>query len=591
MLGRGKRKTTDQFKVQAIAKHGDKYDYSKVDYKNCKIPIEIICSKPGHGSFFQRPAVHLSGSGCKKCMADNQRKPKDVFLKQAIQKHGNKYDYGNVIYQDNKTPVKIKCPKHGYFEQSPSSHLKHGCPKCGHLTTGESKRKSTETFILDAKKVHGNQYAYGKVEYIRSSDPVTITCLEYGHGDFFQTPNHHLTGNGCPTCGKTRKSTRQFIKEAREIHGETYDYSNAVHINKSRPIIVICLNPKHGPFEITPIHHLKGFGCHKCSDELNKETFITGSRSIHGYKYDYSKVVDPSVNSRVPIICPVHGEFLQLVSSHMKGHGCSKCRDQNNSLDQRKSHIEFLEESRAMHGGDVYDYSSASYVNAKTKVIIICTVHGAFQQTPDSHLRGNGCRRCSANKLSQERRKTKQEFISAAQNVHGETYDYTDVDYINAKTNVSIICSKHGDFKQTPDSHLRGSRCPKCVTNCYSKAQIEWLRFNESRDNLSIQSIVNGGEFKIGPYKVDGFHRETNTCYEFHGDYWHGNPKIYDSNAINRKNNTTFGDLYRQTQIKEEFIRRNHNLVVMWESDWNQFKQNAKKIQKWWKSIMCKKIM
>ena len=109
---------------------------------------------------------------------------------------------------------------------------------------------------------------------------------------------------------------------------------------------------------------------------------------------------------------------------------------------------EFIEKSRKVHG-DKYDYSKVNYVNAKTKVCIICPIHGEFWQTPDLHLQGSGCSLCGGKiQLSED------EFIRRANLVHNNKYDYSKVNYINYHTKICIICPIHGEFWQEPANHL-----------------------------------------------------------------------------------------------------------------------------------------
>lgn len=121
-----------------------------------------------------------------------------------------------------------------------------------------------------------------------------------------------------------------------------------------------------------------------------------------------------------------------------------------------------IKRSKKVHG-DKYDYSKVVYINNRKKVIIICPIHGEFQQNIDNHLKGSGCKNCQYDKLNEINSSTDNEFIGKAQSVHGDKYDYSLVKYKNAKTKVKIICKEHGVFEQTPDGHLRNNGCPKCV--------------------------------------------------------------------------------------------------------------------------------
>lgn len=138
--------------------------------------------------------------------------------------------------------------------------------------------------------------------------------------------------------------------------------------------------------------------------KCNATEFINKARQLHGMKYDYTEVEYVNSRTKVKIICPKHGVFEQLPSSHLQGNGCPKCAREW-SDEHRRHHAESSRKSRGMTTeewitrarevhGDKYDYSRTVYVNQRTDVEIICPVHGVFTQKADSHLRGNGCRFC-----------------------------------------------------------------------------------------------------------------------------------------------------------------------------------------------------
>ena len=189
-----------------------------------------------------------------------------------------------------------------------------------------NKKKTKEQFIEEAYKVHGNKYDYSKVEYINSKTKVCIICPI--HGEFLKTPNKHLLGQGCPFCsGKKKKTKEEFIKEARKVHGDKYDYSKVEYINSDTKIIITC--HIHGDFEQVPYSHLQGKGCKYCNGGISdtKESFIEKARLIHGNKYDYSKVEYINSKTKVCIICPIHGEILQTPNEHLQGYGCLYCNE------------------------------------------------------------------------------------------------------------------------------------------------------------------------------------------------------------------------------------------------------------------------
>jgi len=148
--------TTEEFIAKAKAVHGDRYDYSKVDYVGTKTKVSIVCKE--HGEFLQSPQKHLTGQGCIKChrksMAKRYSLGKEKFIEKANSVHNGFYDYSEVNYVNGHTPIKIICPLHGVFNQEPASHLQgHGCPICAAKANAERNRKWTyETCRNEARK-------------------------------------------------------------------------------------------------------------------------------------------------------------------------------------------------------------------------------------------------------------------------------------------------------------------------------------------------------------------------------------------------------------------------------------------------------
>lgn len=197
------RGTTQSFIEKAKSIHGDKYDYSKVEYVNNRVKVYITC--PKHGLFLQTPKDHLNGCGCPLCFyercGDLRKKDFASFVKQCNIIHNNKYDYSNSNYVNAHEKIIITCPIHGDFKQAPINHLQgQGCPLCANKKKGEWRRSNTKEFIEKAKKVHGNRYDYSKSVYINNHSKICIICPE--HGEFWQKPNDHLRGIGCYLCGQ-----------------------------------------------------------------------------------------------------------------------------------------------------------------------------------------------------------------------------------------------------------------------------------------------------------------------------------------------------------------------------------------------------
>lgn len=323
----------EKFIEKARKVHKDKYDYSKVDYKNCKELVTIIC--PIHGEFEQTPTRHLNSLGCPLCAKESRINKKSLskeeFVKRASKLFNNKYDYSKVEFKSVNDIGVIICPIHGEFKQKIATHLQGiGCKKCGIEKRSSDKRLTTEEFIEKAKQVHNNYYSYEHSCYSGSHNKITITCPI--HGDVEVIAMNHLKGAKCPKCLGRNLTTEEWISKAKEIHGNKYEYDKVDYIDNRTPITITC--PIHGDFNQTPNSHLNGRGCPKCGREKAKESnlkntseFIQESIQVHGDKYNYSLVNYTGKDRKVKIICPIHGEFEQRPNDHLRGCGCPKCNE------------------------------------------------------------------------------------------------------------------------------------------------------------------------------------------------------------------------------------------------------------------------
>jgi very-short-patch-repair endonuclease len=463
-----KQKTTEQFIKHAKQVHGDKYDYSKVNYVKSSIKVIITCKE--HCVFEQRPNDHLRGNGCPLC-GGRVQKTTEQFIQEAILKHGNKYDYSKVDYKITNSKVIIICKIHGDFEQTPDCHLNrgHGCKICGITANSDKNRKTTDKFIKEAIDKHGDKYDYSKVEYKNALEKVTIICKT--HGEFNQVAICHLTRSGCPLCAGNNffKTQEQFIQEAIEKHGDKYDYSKVDYKSTNTKVIITCKEHSYD-FEQTPCSHLKCQGCPKCGNRYSPTTeeFIQNAIKIHGDLYDYSKVDYKKNKSKVIITCKKHGDFSQKPNGHLGGMGCFKCGREACTDKLKKTQEKFIQESIAKHGYK-YDYSKTVYNTIDTKIIIICKIHGEFEQTPYAHIIGQGCFTCGRISCGEKLMSSAEEFIEKSNIIHGDKYDYSKVEYKGNKQKVIILCKIHGEFLQIPNSHLSGQGCPCCINKTEGK--------------------------------------------------------------------------------------------------------------------------
>jgi hypothetical protein len=212
-----KKLTREDFVLRSSLYHDNKYDYSNVVYKGNKLHVTIKC--PTHGDFTQSATAHMKGNGCRKC-SPSHSKDTEAWIEAVVAVHGARYDYGEAVYIDCNTVVKIRCRKHGPFEQLPGSHLQgKGCIKCGIDKSAEASRKDIDHFLQKARKCHGDRYDYSKVVYTGSGTDVTIICTNC-KAEFNQTPDNHYNGKGCPHCVKSRME----INIARYLHEHNIPY-------------------------------------------------------------------------------------------------------------------------------------------------------------------------------------------------------------------------------------------------------------------------------------------------------------------------------------------------------------------------------
>lgn len=295
--------------------------------------------------------------------------------------------------------ITIECFKHGIFNQKVSQHLLgQGCPECGREQCDKNRALTTDKFIEKSRTKYGDKYSYEKTVYTRKEADLTITCPF--HGDITIRASAHLwSRHGCPKCDfeiPRAIKKQKILEKAKEVHAGKYIYNKVQYVNMNDPVEIVC--PIHGSFWQKLYNHaILSTGCPNCargSDKLSLEEFISKSKTVHGDKYDYSKVKYETNASLVTITCLKHGDFVQRAASHLAGNKCKKCHVE----EIRNTTEEFIQQANLIHG-DKYDYSRVKYHGNKQHVEIVCPTHGSFWQKPNSHLTGsNGCRLCQDSK-------------------------------------------------------------------------------------------------------------------------------------------------------------------------------------------------
>ncbi len=275
-----------------------------------------------------------------------------------------------------------------------------------------------------------------------------------------------------------RKTTEQFIEEARAIHGDKYDYTETVYTGALSKLNITC--PKHGVFSQRPSDHLSGNGCMSCFKERNRlgrEDFLLRAFEQHNNKFKYGEITYKGGRGFVDIYCPEHGKFNQNMISHLAGKGCNKCAQKVRRDSVTFTLDTFIEEC-SIRNEHKYDYSLITeYHNSSDVFKITCPVHGVFEQKGSYHLSGYGCQRCAWDKSKEMFGYTLEQYLAKVKEVHEDYYKYDIKELPNVEVGIEIICPVHGVFNQNARSHLRGAGCPSCAyqnkARAFTRKQVE----------------------------------------------------------------------------------------------------------------------
>ena len=247
---------------------------------------------------------------------------------------------------------------------------------------------------------------------------------------------------------------------------------------------------------------------------FNEEAFIEKFKEINadGYEYlGYEKGL-------VKFLCKKHNEINYDTPSHLlSGRGCKLCgmekRKEHNILMNELARNAFVDKAKKVHGNK-YDYSKANYIKNDIKVTIICPIHGEFEITPNSHLRGGGCKKCATKSTHDMQRKTKEQFVEDARNVHGDKYDYSKVEYKSTNDKVLIICPKHGEFWQTPLKHLQGQGCRKCGTE-----KTHDMQSFTTKSFIEKARQIHGDKYDYSKVEYNGYDEKVKIICPIHGEF------------------------------------------------------------------------
>lgn len=421
------RNNKEKFIKKAIEVHGDKYDYSKVNYINNKIPVIIILDGI---EYKQRPDSHISG----RCPEVNKkiRLVNEEFIESAKKIHKNRYDYSKVMYETTKKPVDIICKKHGIFKQKPMTHLNgSGCKLCS-----ESRGEYLVRFYLEMNSINYElQKTFEDCKNINKLPfdfylPDYNICIEFD-GTQHHKINHFFGGKEAferlkindkiknEYCIKnninlirlnniknienkinnimskyvkltTEEKTSKFIKKSIDIWGYKYDYSKTEYIDSKTPVIIIY---KGVEYKQTPIKHLQKKLCELSDNKLSRSEFVRRCVDKWEDRFDYSNTIYKNTYTSIEFYDNYYGiTASQKASSHMSGNLYNFSKEN------------FIEISNINHKYK-YNYEKVDFKGMTKKVIIECPIHGCFETRPYDHINnryGGSCNKCDDYKFMKE---------------------------------------------------------------------------------------------------------------------------------------------------------------------------------------------
>jgi len=325
-----------------------------------------------------------------------------------------------------------------------------------------------------------------------------------------------------------KRTPDELIAEAKKKNKHDFDYSDTVYVNNTTKANFKC-NICGYVVTRTPKDHLRGYGCPSCSGskKITRDDFIHRCNIKYNNKYDYSKLKFPEdkgiTGVRSTFICPIHGEFEQLLTVHLNTGGCRQCGYNSAKL----SLEEFIKKSKEKHNNK-YDYSKVKLDSSVDDVVIICPIHGEFTQQAGRHMRGQGCKKCANEQLVRD----PDSVLKAMKEVHPE-YDYSKFSYTKLSEKVTVICPLHGEFRIRPGNVINLKQgCPKCASSKGEKKIISILdKFNIRYDfEYSVNDEENNKHFRY-----DFYLKDLNAFIEYHGGQHEKSVKHFGGNERLRR--------------------------------------------------------
>lgn len=375
-----------------------------------------------------------------------------------------------------------------------------------------SKKLTLEEAIKKFVSVHGDLYDYSLIkEYEGNKIKVPIICKI--HGVFYQRPNDHMHGMGCPDCKRVKITPEEYFRMANIVHNGFFSYEHAVYTGANNKLTPTC--PIHGDFEVKANNHLSGHNCPMCKKEgikhkitpleqrkkstkkLTQEEVVDRIKELYGDKYSTDDVLFEKTNKKIKLYCKEKDEFgdehgyFEITPSHLfGGQSCPKC-----GKNFRYSSEYVIKKFERVHGG-LYDYRNFIYVDFHTPGEIICKKHGSFKQSPANHLKGQGCPFCNLSQLELDMENfLKENGVVFEKQMRREWLGQKSLDFYLPEYNIGIECQGIQHFQHVEHFHSKPG---------YS-FEITWKRDQDKREICAKNGIKMVYFSNLGieyPYEV-----------------------------------------------------------------------------------------
>jgi hypothetical protein len=420
--------------------------------------------------------------------------------------------------------------------------------------------KIDKIFLAVKQKCIEQNLDFSKVNKLNLKKRYTrflVSCQKHGNIEVTsESFSDKITSKICKRCkeedvkAKNRKKSVDVLK----LIYKDYDFSKVDFYSEDGKVKVIC--KKHGEFEAFCYKRNKNKQiCPFCLEEEQSIVLINKIKSVNE-NYEIKEI---NFNLKVvTLFCNKHGIFKQFFSKIFSGHGCTECfkefkNKRSESIPLKISGYELLSKFKKMYNNCyTYQIEDNNFYFKNQKIKIYCKTHGEFIQYIGKHLTGFECQLCS--KIAGGHYST-ENFIKRAKKIHGDKYDYSKTECKKSHDDITIICKKHGEFKQKAYNHINGCDCLKCSTKESSK-ESEIIEFIKLNCNFNIITKDRSNIFEI-----DILIKDLNLAFEINGVFWHTEVYVPSNFHLNKTN------VCKQKDI---------DLIHIYEDDWLYKKEIVK---------------